>query len=327
VTSAPAPDVLASVIVPVRNGAAVLGRLMSALAEQTLTPESFEVIVGDDGSTDGTTDGLESDDGRVRVARGPAVGSYAARNRAARLARSRVLAFCDADCIPSTTWLEAGLAAIAEADIVGGFIRGVGSTPPTIWTIVDMETFVDQERAVRAGGLLTGNLFVRRELFERLGGFDDTLRRTGDYEFARRCHAAGARVVFSRAPVVDHPTYNDARGFLRKFWGVNRWYGWREGRAGRRPNALKLREWVPLVQPLRSRRWFGRSIRLDRKRLRENGVAPRLWDDLRALPIMYVLLPYMACVGQLAGWRAGRRVSRISMCVANASASEARSQD
>lgn len=304
----PGGDLQASVIVPARDGADVVARLMSALTQQSLPPESFEVIIGDDGSADPTIGGLETSD-RVRIASGPAIGGYAARNRAASLARSPVLAFCDSDCVPERTWLEAGLAAIVDADVVAGFIRGIGADPPTLWTMIDMDTFVDQERAVQAGGLLTGNLLVRREFFERLGGFDESLPRTGDYEFSGRCRAAGARVAFCREAVVGHPTYDAAGGFLRKFWGVNRWYGWREGRAGRRPSRLKLREWVPLVQTVRSRRLFGKTLGLDRGRLRENGVTPRIGDDLKAFPIVYLLLPYMANVAQLAGWLAGRRLT------------------
>lgn len=304
------PGLAASVIVPVRNGRSVLPALLAALAAQTLPQERFEVVIGDDGSTDGGTDRLETAGGRVRVARAGASTGYAARNRAARLARAPVLAFCDADCVPEPGWLEAGLAAIEDADVVGGFIRGVGPPRPTIWTLLDMDTFVDGERAVRAGGLLTGNLFVRRALFEELGGFDESLPRTGDFEFARRCHARGARVAFSRDAVVSHPTYNRARPFLAKVWAVNRWYGWSEGRDGRRPNALRLRAWVPFVQTYRTRRSFGRPVGLATARLRENGVEPRLVDHLRALPLIYLVLPYMGCCGQVLGWQAGRRLAR-----------------
>lgn len=296
-----------TVIAPVRDGAAVLPHLIAALEAQTLDRGHFEVVIGDDGSADGGTDGLETGDGWIRVVSGSRSTGYAARNRAAAAARGEVLAFCDADCVPDDRWLEAGLAAIEDADVAAGFIRGVGPSRPTIWTLLDMDTFVDQERAVSAGGLLTGNLFVKREFFNRLGGFDESLPRTGDFEFAQRCEAAGARVVYAREAVVDHPTYNSPKPFLRKVWGVNRWYGWREARAGRRPNALRLRAWVPFVQTYRSRRYFGRPPWLATERLRQNGVEPRLQDHLRALPVIYLVLPYAGLLAQLAGWRAGRR--------------------
>jgi glycosyltransferase involved in cell wall biosynthesis len=297
----------ASVVIPVRNGLRVLPRLLSALMEQTLPQERFEVIVGDDGSTDGSTDSLETDNGRIRVASGPPLTSDAARNRAARLASSDALVFVDADCLPDPGWLATGLDALREAEIVGGFIRADLPDRPTIWTLLDIDTFVDQERSVKHGYALTGNLFVRRELFNRVGGFDETLHYFGDFDFAVRCRATGARIAFSRNAAVSHPTYNEARSFLRKVWSVNRSYGWYEGRAGRRPDKVRLREWVPLVQPIRSRRSSGRSMGLDRKRLQENGVGHRVRDDLLALPIMYLVMPYLACLGQLAGWREGRR--------------------
>jgi GT2 family glycosyltransferase len=304
----PAP--LVSVVAPVRNGAAVLPELLSALDAQTLPQKRFEVIIGDDGSTDGCTDGVETVDGRVRVARGPARTGYAARNRAASLAAADVLAFCDADCVPDPEWLENGMATLGAADVAGGRIRCVGPVRPTIWTLMDIETFVDAERSVKAGGLLTGNLFVRRELFTSLGGFDETLLRTGDFDFARRCHEAGAKVVYAPDAVVSHPTYNDARSFIKKFWGVNRWHGWAAGRSGRKPNGLTLRAWVPIVQTYRTRRYFGRPIALSSKRLEENGVRARVWDHARALPLIYLVLPYTACTGQLWGWLAGRRHAR-----------------
>src|SRR5262249_43359842 len=160
---------------------------------------------------------------------------------------------------------------------------------PTVWTLLDMETFKDHERQVRSANAETANLFVRRELFERQRGFDDSLPEHGDFDFVARCAASGARLAFVPEACVQHPTRDRAKPFLRTVWIMHRWYAARESRAGRRPDGLKLRSWVPLVQPMRSRRRFGRSLGLDRRRLAVHGVRPRVRDELQALPIMYVL--------------------------------------
>lgn len=300
-------DPVASVIIPVRNGGNDLAELIEALTAQTVPRERFEVVIGDDGSDDGATGNLATADGWLRVLRGPPLNSYAARNRAARAARARVLAFCDADSRPEPDWVAAGLRAVEHADIAAGFIRLTSPTPRTVWTLLDIDMFLDQERSVRAGKAVTANLFVRREWFERVGGFDDTLPNTGDYDFVSRCVAGAARLVFAPDAVVRHPTRDSARSLLRKIWAVNRRYAEREARYGRTPNGLELRSWVPLVQPLRARRRFGRSLLPDRKRLTESGITARPWNDLCALPLMYVVIPYLAGLAQLAGWWEGRR--------------------
>jgi GT2 family glycosyltransferase len=304
--------VAASVIVPVRNGGAAPATLLEALARQTLPRERFEVVIADDGSTDGSTDGLETGDGWVRVVRGAATNSYVARNRAVRAARSSTLAFCDDDCVPGPAWLEAGIRALREADLVAGLILFLVPRRPTVWTLLDVDMFLVQERSVRSGRAVAGNLFMRRDLFDRMGGFDDSLPNTGDYHLVFRGIQSGARLVFCREAVVWHPARQTARSLLRKVWAVNRRYAAREARHRRRPTGLELRSWLPLVQPLRSRRRFGRSIRPDRKRLAENGLAPAWWDDLRALPLIYLAIPYLVGIAQLVGWLEGRgaRVAR-----------------
>jgi GT2 family glycosyltransferase len=299
----------ASVIVPVRDGLEELEELVAALAAQTAGRSRFEVIVGDDGSTDGALDDLETADGWLRVSRGPQRSSYAARNRCAGLARAPALAFCDADCRPEPGWLEAGLAALEGSDLAAGSIRFQLPERRTIWTLLDLDTFLDQERAVRAGRAATANLFVRHSVFARMGGFDAALPNTGDHDFVLRCVRAGARLVFAPGAVVCHPSRDDARALLRKVWAVNRRYAERESRAGRRPNGLRLREWVPVVQVLRSRRRFERSVGLDRRRLREHGVRPTIRERAWALAAIYVLFPYLGGAAQLYGWWEGRRRS------------------
>lgn len=294
---------LVSIIVPVRNGRDDLRGLLASLAAQTLPQDRFEVVIADDGSTDGGTDGLATPDGHVRVYPGPPVSSYVARNRAVSHARGQVLAFTDADCRPEPDWLESGLAALGDGGVVAGLIRFRLPERPTIWSLIDVDTFLDQERQVKAGVAVTANLFLNRELFERIDGFDEELREFGDHDLVGRCVAAGAELRFTASAVVVHPTRDEGSRYLSKFWTMNRWYGAREALAGRKPDGIRLQAWVPLVRTFRTRRWYGRTLTgIDRRRLDVSGRAPRLIDDLRALPVIYILQPYVASIAQLVGW-------------------------
>jgi GT2 family glycosyltransferase len=303
-------ELAASVIVPVRNGRRHLELLLAALEKQTLPRERFEVLIGDDGSTDGSTDDLETEGGWLRVLKGGPRSSYAARHRAAGAARAPILAFCDADCQPEPDWLEAGIAAVESAEpetLAAGRVRFLVPDRPTVWTLVDMDTTKDHRREVEIGNAETANLFVRREFFERLDGFDDTIPEHGDFDFALRAVAAGAHLSYAPEAVVWHPTRDTAKPFLRMVWIMHRWYAAREVRDGRRPLGLKLRWWVTPLHA-RWRRRSGRSFGLDRWWLGQNGVTPRLRDNVRAVPIIYVLMPVIAGVAQLRGWWDGRRL-------------------
>ena len=305
----PSTELLVSVVVPVRNDrGSYLRGLIAALERQTMPRERFEILVGDDGSTDGSTDDLETEDGWIRVLKGPPRNSYAARNMAARAARAQVLAFVDSDCEPEPEWLEAGVAALADADAAAGMIRFIVPERRTVWTLIDMDSTKDHEREVAQDNAETANLFVRRELYDRVGGFDDTIPEHGDFDFALRCVAAGGRLIFAPEAVAWHPTKDEAGRFLKTVWIMHRWYAAREVRAGRRPLGLKLRWWVPFLLHARWRLRSGRSFGLDRHWLGQHGVVPKFWDNFRAVPVLYVLLPYFQGAAQLRGWFDGRRL-------------------
>jgi glycosyltransferase involved in cell wall biosynthesis len=298
----------ASVIVPVRNGREHLSQLLPALEAQTLGRESFEVLIGDDGSTDGSTRALSTNDGWLRVLNGPPTNSYAARNRAARASQAPVLAFCDADCRPEPDWLEQGLAALEDTDIVAGRIRFDVPSARTVWTLLDMDGSKDHEHEVEVGVAETANLFLRRELFDRVGAFEEEVPEYGDFDFIERCVERGAELQYSADPVVWHPTRDRARPFLRSVWIYNRGYAARESREGRTPEGIKLRSWVPIVQTFRARRRWRRSVGPDRRWLAENDVQPRRRELVASLPIMYLVVPYLRSTAQLVGWFDGRRL-------------------
>jgi hypothetical protein len=71
---------------------------------------------------------------------------------------------------------------------------------------------------------------------------------------------------------------------------------------------VRPKAWVPFVRVVRSRRWVGRSLVLDRRRLSAHGVHPSLREHLLGLTMIYLVLPYYSNAAQLGGWWAGRKL-------------------
>lgn len=153
-----------SVVVPVRNRRDLLRRALDALDVQT--HRDFEVIVVDDGSTDGAGDEAVARPiaGRpVRVLQGEGRGAVSARRLAVAASTADVLAFTDSDCEPDPTWLAAGLARVA-----GGAELVHGQTLPAR-RVLPLERSVTE----KAHGLFpTCNLVVTRRTYDAVGGFD-----------------------------------------------------------------------------------------------------------------------------------------------------------
>lgn len=304
------PQPLVSVIVPVREHVAGVRELISRLGRQTLSAGSFELVIGGDGAVPELLEEIASG-GWVSVVHGPCMTSYAARNRAARQAQGQILAFCDSDCLPEPSWLEEGLAALRHAEVVAGEVTFVPPAEPTVWSLLTADMFLDQERNVLLGRGVTANLFVRREIFERVGGFDDTLPSGGDYDFVRRCVATGARLTYQPRAVVRHPTLDRRHDFLRKVSTTNRWAAARRARSGERLAVSSLLTLAPIVGVMQARRHALRPVfRLNRPRLVTSGVAPSWRHDLRAMPLVYFVVAYVAGFARIRGWRDGRRMAR-----------------
>lgn len=207
-----------SVIIPARDAAPTLERTLDALGAQTLQ-DPFEVILVDDGSHDRTPDIAQAHARFVRlVTNSQSVGPGAARNRGVQQANAPVLAFTDADCFPTPGWLAAGLEMVGQADLVQG---PVTPEPTVARTPFDRSVVVE-----RGGGFFpTANLFVRRSVFEAVGGFHDwVLEERGHRQWAtdrRRARASrtpigedtlfawsamreGARAGFASEAIVHH---------------------------------------------------------------------------------------------------------------------------
>jgi glycosyltransferase involved in cell wall biosynthesis len=196
-----------SVVIPARNAVSRLPRVLDALAHQTAPADLFEVIVVDDGSTDGTADVVRAGGG-VRLLSAPAQGRQAAaRNHGAAEARGQVLAFLDADCVPRADWIERGLAELDAlgADLLAGHIGMEVEGRASAIDLLALGHDFDQERYASEGFAAAGNLWVRRSTFEEVGGFDTDLAHDEDREFTLHATAGGAVLRFAAAVAVDHP--------------------------------------------------------------------------------------------------------------------------
>ncbi len=110
-----------SVVIPVRNGAASLPRLIEAIHAQKLEEHAVEIIVVDDGSTDGTADVAREAGAQVVHLTEPTGNPAHARNVGALKASGEFLIFLDVDCIPEPGWLHTMLATHAKGwPCVGG---------------------------------------------------------------------------------------------------------------------------------------------------------------------------------------------------------------
>jgi len=202
-----------SVIIAARNAATTLGATLDGLAAQDVD-EPFEVIVVDDGSTDATAALAERAGLEVTVVRERGVGPGPARNAGVAAATGELIAFTDADCVPVAGWLRAGLACLERADLVQGAVHADPAAAPgpfdrTLW--VTRET----------GLYECASLFVRRDAFERAGGFEDWLgARIGkplaeDAWLGWRLRRGGARSAFCEEARVQHAVFErDAAGFV-----------------------------------------------------------------------------------------------------------------
>lgn len=195
-----------SVLVSTYQRAHLLPALVAALEAQVDAP-GLEVVVVDNGSTDATPEVLASLasgtplDLRVVTLdrnRGPAGG----RNAALAAARGRVVAFTDDDCLPSPSWLAAGLAALGRPGVccvVGQVQPPDGELPGPFSRVLRVED---------ARYFQTANVLYRTEDVRAVGGFDPSFRDAAgeDTDLGLRVVAhTGGRAVYAPDALVHHP--------------------------------------------------------------------------------------------------------------------------
>jgi glycosyltransferase involved in cell wall biosynthesis/peptidoglycan/xylan/chitin deacetylase (PgdA/CDA1 family) len=218
-----------SVVIPTYRRRERVVRNVEALANQTW--KDFEAIVVDDGSDDGSAAALRAlaTPFPLAVIEQPNQGAAQARNVGARAARGEILLFLDDD-------MEADPALLAEhershregADLVVGDMPLHPDSPPGLlswgvgfWAQSRRERLTAPGAEPGLDDLLTGQMSISRQSFDRLGGFDTSFTREGlfggeDIDFGYRVVKAGLRVAFNPA-AISYQYYDvDPAAYLRR---------------------------------------------------------------------------------------------------------------
>jgi glycosyltransferase involved in cell wall biosynthesis len=237
---------LVSVVIPTYNCSAFIKDALDSVFGQNYSP--MEVIVIDDGSTDGTPEAIGAYANTVKLVRQSNRGPAAARNRGIEVARGQYIAFLDGD----DCWLPGKISAQVQAGeahpemgiIAGQFARWY---PDVRGLYPSWENLLSEGPEIIGGGL-TGWLYpellldvvihtittlIRREVLETVNGFDESLRTGEDYDLWLRCAreypmlqlplpTALYRIRPDSTTVVKRPTNNEYLVLRRALerWGM-----------------------------------------------------------------------------------------------------------
>ncbi len=207
-----------SVIVCSYNGGRTLATCLDSLGK--LNYSDYEIILVDDGSTDGTRDIAEQFP-HVRYIYQENHGLSHARNTGAAAAEGEVFAYTDSDCMADVDWLYYLIGTLLSGDYAG--VGGPNVTPPA-------QNWIQACVAAAPGGpshvLLTDiiaehipgcNMAFYRWAFENIGGFDAEYHKAGDdVDFCWRLQQAGCVIAFSPTAIVWHHRRFTLQAFLKQ---------------------------------------------------------------------------------------------------------------
>ncbi len=158
----------------------------------------------------------------VRLAREETPGPGPARNRGAELARGRIFAFVDADCVPGEGWI-AGIVAFFDArpdvDFLGGDIKVAWSDPRRPSAVEAYESaycYRNRLYVERHGYAATGNMAVRASVFQAVGPFGG-INTMEDTEWGQRATAQGYRAAFAPDVRVFTPPCRSYTELVRRY--------------------------------------------------------------------------------------------------------------
>jgi cellulose synthase/poly-beta-1,6-N-acetylglucosamine synthase-like glycosyltransferase len=196
-----------TVIVPVLNAVGTIAKCIKALLAQDYPYKCLQIIIADNGSTDGTQEIIRSFP--VEMVIEPKAGSYNARNLALPRASGAIIAFTDSDCVPAPDWLSSLIPGFADPRIAGcgGKIKDfIGTSWVQSYSnrhVLRQDQSLD-ENTMPHPYIIGANMAYRSEVFSEIGTFDGRFISGGDTDMSWRVQQAGYHIKYVSEAVVHH---------------------------------------------------------------------------------------------------------------------------
>lgn len=235
-----------SIIIPAKNEEANIGLCLESIFSINYPLNRYEVIVVDNGSNDNTVRIAQSYNNAI-VLQFPNVNVSALRNRGAKIARGRILAFIDADCTVSRDWLQRASVYLNESGIAI-FGSPPGIPPDSSWvqrTWFMVRGSIDKHGISEVDWLESMNMFIPRNLFLKVHGFNESLITCEDVDISYRLSKYGRIISDPELRVIHH---GEART-IKEFFQKERWRG-RSNWAGLFVHGFRLSELPSLILPI-----------------------------------------------------------------------------
>jgi GT2 family glycosyltransferase len=204
---------LVSAIVATYNRGHIVGEAVESILGQTY--ENLEVVIVDDGSTDGTHDVLRRFGSRLRILRQENAGPSAARNRGIAAARGDIISFLDSDDIWLPEKIGRQVALLEKAGnsvpccVCNAVLKSRNRLTLTSFHNSLLNPSEEEGLWLNAPQVLMNRFMlfnqtvaVRREALDKTGGFDETLRYMEDYDLALRLSLLGPFAFINEPQVI-----------------------------------------------------------------------------------------------------------------------------
>ncbi len=220
-----------SLIIPYRDNQEELVNLWKALLRQTYPADHIEIICIDNGSERNFSFPDAFLEKVILLTENDYPNSpYSARNRGIETASSEVIAFIDANSRPEEKWLQKGIECLMDSgcDLTGGAVSFDFGDKPTAAKRVDALRSINMKKAIEErAAAYTANLFVKRELFDVVGLFEEGVRSGGDVRFTLKVKEAGYSICYCPSAVVWKKARSAKQLYRKKIrTGRGYFYSW-----------------------------------------------------------------------------------------------------
>ncbi|WP_176448241.1 glycosyltransferase family 2 protein [Lentibacillus sp. CBA3610] len=211
-----------SIIIPVYNDAEAIEDTLLRIKKNKIDNYTKEVIVVDNGSTDETVEIVKRyNDVKLLFEYNYLNSPYSARNRGIEVSNGDIIVLLDSTCRPSVNWLSNGVDTLTKknADIIAGNVLFDFQGKKSAGKIYDSLTNINMKESVERGVAKTANLFIRKEVFNKVGMFVEGVRSGADVRWTRKATRSDCELAYSEKAIV----YKIARTsieLIKKQWRV-----------------------------------------------------------------------------------------------------------